>query len=85
MPVDSISVLLPGAKLHFPIALPKDQKALMKQDGIEAITSGTVILRVFGYLEYEDIFRISHRTTFCMYLDRSLSGFSNCNTYNDAN
>lgn len=36
-------------------------------------------------MTYLDVFDRSHEMTFCAYLDKSLSTFNMCNTYNNAN
>ena len=57
---------------------------ILPKEFVENVKNGTNILRVYGYVNYEDIFGIAHRTTFCNYLSQDLTAFALCNSYNDA-
>ena len=50
-----------------------------------ALIRHTHSLRLWETMTYLDVFDRSHEMTFCAYLDKSLSTFNMCNTYNNAN
>lgn len=76
----SIGVLQPNAKL----LLETDKTEPFTKEIISRLESGQVTLYVFGIITYEDIFKRSHKTTFCMYMSSDLSSMKICETYNDA-
>jgi hypothetical protein len=73
-------VLQPGSK--FIVESPATELATLTQ--IATYQTGTNILYFYGEIRYDDIFGLKHHTTFCVYMLRDLTGFSDCNTYNEA-
>jgi hypothetical protein len=77
----STSAILPGARMG--ISVPSER--IVTQADIEELRTGAKILYVYGQLFYDDVFKQSHYTRFCVYLHTDLSSFQSCDTYNDAN
>jgi hypothetical protein len=77
----SVSVIQPGMKsiLYF----PSFDNPLTKEP-INSLRDGENILYLYGEITYEDVFGKKHRTTFCSYLDKTLSRTFQCQTYNYA-
>ena len=63
--------------------LPADTHGLVLGDGrINRLKSGDDSLYVIGVIEYNDVFSPKiHRTMFCGKLNRSLTGFGNCQNF----
>jgi hypothetical protein len=47
-------------------------------------STGVYILYVFGTVSYDDVFGVTHHTTFCMQLAKDLTGFFAYTSYNTA-
>jgi hypothetical protein len=75
-----VGVIEPNAKVW---AMPPTTERLMKTQ-VESYTTGVNKLYFYGTISYEDIFSKEHHTTFCFYLVKDLSGFTNCEIYNEA-
>ena len=78
----SIGVLPPQGKFTL-TSLPSYR--IINASDITSLKNGSVILYLYGEIEYEDIFRIPHRTTYCSFLAPTLDNFLVHSTYNDAN
>jgi hypothetical protein len=76
----STSIIQPGMKL----TLPFTREETLTKETIDAIKSNQAILYAYGMMNYEDIFGVSHKTTFCMFLQKNLSDFATCDTHNEA-
>ena len=59
------------------------KEMLFSKDDISDLASGKKILYMFGLITYEDIFKQSHWTKFCMYLSPDLTTFTGCSKYNE--
>ena len=77
----SVNILQPGMRTM--MQAPKIPVSMTKID-IERLGGGTHRLYAYGKMFYEDIFKRSHSTTFCMFLSRDLRSFTMCNVYNEA-
>jgi hypothetical protein len=51
---------------------------------IDSLRTVRESLYVYGKIMYEDIFRQSHVTTFCLVLQKDLATFHSCDTHNEA-
>ena len=51
---------------------------------LDALKRGDQILYFYGEATYSDIFKQSHRTTFCLYIQPTLDGVIPCDTYSYA-
>lgn len=78
----SVGVLPPQGK--FIITSLPSLKIINTSD-IASLKNGSQILYLYGQIEYEDIFGIQHRTTYCSTLAPTLDSFLVHSTYNDAN
>lgn len=56
----------------------------MKEEGIAALRDSRIVMYIWGKISYEDVFRIEHHTTFCLFMHPTLQRVSQCKTYNDA-
>jgi len=81
IPGSSVTVLLPGAHVSIGTGVIP---AATTQNEVDDIVSGSKVLYVYGSIVYEDIFRESHHSNFCLHLDPKLTNFAVCPTYNDA-
>lgn len=74
-----ISVLQPGTTLtiHYPPIIG------VSKANVAALSSGQDILFMYGIIRYDDIFKKTHLTKFCMYLAPDLATFSSCPYYNE--
>jgi hypothetical protein len=50
---------------------------------IAALSRGQDVLYMYGIIRYDDVFKKTHWTTFCVYLAPDLATFSSCPYYND--
>jgi hypothetical protein len=65
---------------------PDDPISIIVTDVLlQKLSRSDTTLRLYGEIEYSDIFKCRHKTTFCMYLSVDLASFKHCDTYNDAN
>jgi hypothetical protein len=78
----SVGVLPPQGK--FTLTSPPSYKIFNASD-VTSLKNGSKILYLYGEIEYEDIFRIPHRTTYCSFLAPTLDAFLVHSVYNDAN
>jgi hypothetical protein len=51
---------------------------------IERLKAGEMVYWIFGRIDYEDIFKRAHTTTFCDFVETNLTSLAPCPTYNDA-
>ena len=56
-----------------------------RSEQVEAIRSGATKGYFYGQIDYEDVFGINHRTTFCSYLAPDLASLTVCPFYNESN
>ena len=78
----SISVLQPNMRLQvMSLAYPQ----LINAREQAGIVSGDSTLYMYGIITYEDIFKKTRKTTFCLRMTRQMNRFEGCDTYNDAN
>jgi len=75
----SVSVIQPGMKSILYFGLFDDP---LTKEQINSFREGENILYIYGEITYEDVFGKKHRTTFCSYLDKTLSKTFQCQTYN---
>ncbi len=54
------------------------------QEQIDDLRKDSHVLYVFGRITYENVFRHSHLTTFCVWFEPDLSTPEHCHSYNDA-
>ena len=80
MKIRSLGVLQPQMRYLLNVISPTFTPSI-----IDSIKNNNGFLYIAGKITYEDVFRIPHLTTFCIYLVSSLNGFTPCDTYNDAN
>jgi hypothetical protein len=52
---------------------------------VAGFADGAIVLYFDGVVTYDDIFKRSHRTTFCTYWDPAISGYNDCARGNEAN
>lgn len=78
----TVGVLQPGAKMPLE-TLPSTGVAT--KEHIDILRSGKMVFYIFGEIKYEDVFRVPHTTTFCVFVKPNLSELASCNTYNEAN
>jgi hypothetical protein len=78
----SVGVLQPQGKFKA-TSLPSYQP--VNASDITSLKNSAMILYLYGEIQYEDIFKISHRTTYCSFLAQTLDSFVVNSTYNDAN
>lgn len=76
----SKGVMFPGVHAKINTAPP----LLIPSKGIEQLKNRTIILYVYGRINYRDVFNVKHLTTFCFVVNKSLSYASACSTYNHA-
>jgi hypothetical protein len=82
---DSLAVILPSQRYTPAITIPRvDTEPPWTQPQVNALMAGDLILYTYGIIGYLDVFKIPHYTTFCMFLNRNLTNFSACSTYNHA-
>ena len=77
---ESVGIIQPGARAILPLA----SFAPLTKGTVDAIKNNQVILYAYGMISYEDIFGVPHKTTFCMSLEKDLSSFIGCDTYEEA-
>jgi hypothetical protein len=75
----SITVIQPGGRVIEEVT----SNTVMTKELLDKLSSGDYILYLHGIINYEDIFRVPHETTFCMYLKPNLKTLSACETYNE--
>jgi hypothetical protein len=84
----TVVVLQPSMPFELTVTVrTKDDLAderITKHD-LDTLKMGKMRFYLHGRLEYEDIFGVSHFTTYCFYMSASLDEFTGCSTYNDAN
>ncbi|MFI5126984.1 MAG: hypothetical protein ACHQJX_09165, partial [Candidatus Acidiferrales bacterium] len=80
MGANSDTVIQPNMQVPF-VAEPD----VPTQAQIDAIKSGTATLRIYGRIDYEDVFGAKHYTKFCFILGRDLTSLEWCSEYNEAN
>jgi hypothetical protein len=78
----SVSVIQPNMRMVL-TTLPMNRG--LTNEEIRQLGSGEEILYVFGHIEYTDVFKQLHTTTFCFSATWDLAGMVTCNEYNDAN
>ena len=78
-PKKSGAVIQPQGRFSMPIPIPNPVNA----NQIAVAKNREKILYLYGTIMYEDIFKKTHLTTFCMYLAPSLDSFNICETYNN--
>jgi hypothetical protein len=78
----SIGVIQPQGRFILPTA---PSLGPITAADIDIFKNSKGILYLFGEITYEDIFKIPHWTTFCMFLAPTLDNFVVHGTYNDAN
>jgi hypothetical protein len=76
-----VGVILPG--VPFQLATPVTERVTSAQ--VNTYVTGANVLYLYGRISYDDIFGQAHETTYCMYLLRDLTAFTDCDTYNEAN
>jgi hypothetical protein len=54
-------------------------------EGVKQIRSGGVVLYQFGFVTYDDVFGLHHRTDFCVYVLPGLARTADCPKFNDQN
>lgn len=79
---NSIGVLQPQMKL---IAKSLPSYRSVNDSDITSLKNRTMILYLYGEIQYEDIFRTSHKTTYCYVLAPNLNSFVLHSEYNSAN
>jgi len=77
----STSVIIPNMEMELKTGPTKE----IPKQVIDAVKQGTLILRLYGEILYYDVFDKLHHSTFCAYLEKDLSSWATCDTYNDAN
>ena len=78
----SVSVIQPNMRMAL-TTLPMNRG--LTDEEIRQLGSGEEILFVFGHIEYTDVFKQPHTTTFCFSATRDLAGMVTCSVYNEAN
>jgi len=81
-PLASVSVIQPATTVS--MTIPPFTR-LIDQSKLDALKNGTAMMYFFGKITYDDIFHNQHFTTFCFFLESSLTDMATCPTYNDAN
>lgn len=82
--VDSLAVILPSQRYTPVVTIPRVDANPWTQPQVDALMAGDLILYAYGIIGYLDVFKIPHYTIFCMFLNRNLTAFSACSTYNHA-
>lgn len=80
---DSIAILPPSTDYIAPISATKAGEKL-SQTGMDLITSGQMVIYVYGRLDYKDVFDCPHWTTFCSKLSSDLKQWTACKWHNAA-
>jgi hypothetical protein len=79
--VESKGTLFPGVKMPLE-TLPSPGSA--EPYHVDSLSKGDYIFYVYGEIHYDDIFNKPHKTTFCVFVMKSLDRLASCNTYNHA-
>jgi hypothetical protein len=74
-------VIQPGVEVFVNLA----NNTVPNEDSIKALSTGAFVYYIYGIINYEDVFRRAHQTTFCFFMRRDLRSFGNCAVYNAAN
>lgn len=78
----TVGVIQPQGALKL-ISAPSYKK--VRSSDLESLKNGSLVLFLYGEIQYEDIFGVAHQTTFCSTLASTLDRFNVCSSYNDAN
>jgi hypothetical protein len=75
----TVAVLFPGAKLRVETS---ESHGVVAPEHVSALTSGDFVFYVYGEILYDDVFGAHHKTTFCTFVQKSLTKLTSCSTYN---
>jgi hypothetical protein len=77
----TVGVLFPGVKMPLE-TLPSSGVA--EPFHADRLSNGEYIFYIYGEIHYEDVFSKAHKTTFCVFVLKTLDELVSCNTYNQA-
>lgn len=80
----SRGVIPPNGTLFLTISTGRKHAEGVTEQGLEAITSGELVIWVYGTVTYEDIFETRQATMFCYMLHPDGKTFAAAEVYNDA-
>lgn len=76
----SLVVIQPGVSM----ALPGSIDGPLSAADVEAVRTGKKVLYIFGRIEYTDVFRTEHHSTFCVFLTKDHESGTACSEYSEA-
>ena len=80
----SRGVIPPNGTLFLAISTGRKHAEGVTEQGLEAITSGELVIWLYGTITYEDIFETRQATMFCYMLHPDGKTFAAAEVYNDA-
>lgn len=66
------------------MALPGSIDGPLSAADVEAVRTGKKVLYIFGRIEYTDVFRTEHHSTFCVFLTKDHESGTACSEYSEA-
>jgi hypothetical protein len=80
----SLATVLPNQKLRMSVIYPAVEGG-MSRKMFDGIKSGLLIVYIYGRIDYSDVFKAAHTTTFCMMMDRDMESINSCSMCNSVN
>ena len=67
------------------MALPGSIDEPLSVEDVEAVRAGKKVLYIFGRIDYTDVFRMEHYSTFCVFITKDHKDGTACSEYSEAN
>jgi hypothetical protein len=77
--IPTVGTIYPGVRMSLNTL---ESTGVAEPFHVSTLSSGEYIFYVYAQITYEDIFGTPHKTTFCVFVDKTLTQMLSCNTYN---
>lgn len=77
----TVGTLFPGVRMKLDTL---ETPGVAERAQVSALSKGEYIDYIYGEVSYEDVFGQPHKTSFCTYVDKTLTQLFSCATYNHA-